>query len=278
MAPLPRPRVRGGRRSSRQRQRTRTPFAYYLVAALAIASTTLSSKGLVKSVGVPLAVVTAAPFHPSSTRLGSIATLFESTKTKITSSVLYPPIIASTTSIPVVVPAAPLVKNGNDATLVHEGELKFETTRFLQSDEDSDTHDEADHEDHDEADHEDHDEADHEDHDDADHEDHDDADHDEDAVNVIQETQKEGENLPWGKVIGATFLVSLATLSGLLIIASVSAYRGILKLRGKLNAEGSNNEQSSVLRDICIFAFAAGALTATAVFLVLPEALHLIEG
>jgi hypothetical protein len=214
LAPLPR--SRGGRRSSRQRQRTHTPFTYYLVAALAIASTTLSSKGVVKSTGAPLAVVAAAPFHPLSTRLGSIATLFESTKTMITSSVLYPPIIESATSIPVVVPAAPLVKNGNDATLVHEGELKFETTRFLQSDEDSDTHDDADHEDHDDADHE---------------------DHDKDAVNVIQETLKEGENLPWGQVIGATFLVSLATLSGLLIIASVSAYRGILKLRGKLNTE-----------------------------------------
>ncbi len=128
------------------------------------------------------------------------------------------------------------------------------TARFLQSVEDPNAHDEAYHEDHDHEGHV------------------------EDAFNVTQETQKEGENLPWGQVIFATFLVSLATFSGLLIIVSISAYRGILKLRGKLNPGDSNNGQSSVLRDICIFAFAAGAITATAVFLVLPEALHLIGG
>lgn len=229
--------------------RTRTPFAHHLIAALAIASAALSFMGSVKSGGAPLAVAAAVPFHHASARhgnnIGSIATLFMSTQAMITSSELYPPIVSATSMSPVV--PAPLVNNG-DATLAHESKLKFKTTRFLQSVGDPNAHDEADHED-----------------------------HVEEAVKVTQETQKEGENLPWGQVIGATFLVSLATFSGLLIIASISAYRGILKLRGKLNP-GDSNEQSSVLRDICIFAFAAGALTATAVFLVLPEALHLIGG
>jgi hypothetical protein len=189
VAPLSRPRGRGsgGWRSSGQR--TRTPFAHHLIAALAIASAALSFMGSLKSGGAPLAVAAAAPFHHASTRrgnyIGSIATLFA---------------LVSATSMSPVVPA-PLVK----------------TARFLQSVEDPNAHDEAYHEDHDHEGHV------------------------EDAFNVTQETQKEGENLPWGQVIFATFLVSLATFSGLLIIVSISAYRGILKLRGKLNPGDSNN-------------------------------------
>lgn len=236
------------------RQRRRPSFAYYLVAALTIASTALSSVGSWKLGGAPLAVVAAVPVHHSSTHRGSIAsiaTLFLSTEAMQTSgSVLHPP-LASARSVLAALP--PNLVTTSEATLAHEDELKFKTARFLQSVEDSDAHDEADH-------------------------DVNNQDHAEDEDYIIQENQQEEEKLPWGQVIGATFLVSLATLSGLLIIAAVSAYRGILKLRGKLNDGDSNNEQSSILRDICIFAFAAGALTATAVFLVLPEALHLIGG
>jgi hypothetical protein len=139
------------------------------------------------------------------------------------------------------------------------------STRFLQILEDSDSH-EADHDDH--------------------------ADHDEDEVIIDTAEEEENTALPWGQVIGATFLVALASLSGMLLIVAASTYSGMVKLRGKINrntttTNNNNNdanisataeENSSQVRDICIFAFAAGALMATAVFLVLPEALHLIGG
>ena len=103
------------------------------------------------------------------------------------------------------------------------------STRFLQSVDDSDAHVEDDHA---EYDHDGHaadeviDEHDHVDH----------AVEEEEHLDEVNHQEEDQENhLPWGQVIGATFLVSLATLSGLIIIAAGSAYRGILKLRGKNN-------------------------------------------
>ena len=77
---------------------------------------------------------------------------------------------------------------------------------------------------------------------------------------------------PWGPVILATVLVNLSTLSGLFLLIVPTIRRGVLtKASSDLNSHGK-------LIDIIIPSFAVGALMATAVFLVLPEALHLIEG
>ena len=224
-----------------------------------------------------IVVAAAMPFHHASTstrrgNIGSVATLFLTTEVMLAAGTVSHPVSTASAdaSVTAAVPPTLLAKGTHDelkngvATFAYEGEFnKFMSTRFLQSVEDSHAHVEDDHDDH--------------------------VDHDDHIVEDEQNQQHEEENyLPWGQVIGATFLVSLTTLSGLIIIAAGSAYRGILKLRGKNNnATGTGTSPNDaavrssdehVLRDICIFAFAAGALVATAVFLVIPEALHLIEG
>ena len=77
---------------------------------------------------------------------------------------------------------------------------------------------------------------------------------------------------PWGPVILATFIVNCAALTGLLLLLSPAIRKGLLaRSSGETYSHGK-------LIDIVIPSFAVGALMATAFFLVLPEALHLIEG
>lgn len=76
---------------------------------------------------------------------------------------------------------------------------------------------------------------------------------------------------PWGTVIGATLLVNFATLSGLLLLLLPAFRKGMLTKPG----DGSSHTR---LMDIMIPSFAVGALMATAVFLVMPEALEHIGG
>ena len=80
-----------------------------------------------------------------------------------------------------------------------------------------------------------------------------------------EEEASASQTRPWGAVIGATMLVNVATLSGLLLVMCGAIRRG--SLSGK-----------SSLFDVLIYSFAAGALLATAAFLVLPEAMELIKG
>ena len=254
----------GARPPIRMRHRTNTLASYLIAALIAAAALSMSP---VKSNTPPVAIVAAAPFHHTSyTRRGTIATTWFLTTEVIVAGAV--PVLAAISSAAAIPPSLANVGVHDDginivATLAKEEEMKY-STRFLQILEDSDSH-EADHDDH--------------------------ADHDE-GENII-DTAEEEENaaLPWGQVIGATFLVALASLSGMLLIFAASTYSGMVKLRGKIsrNTTTNNNkndaninataeEHSSEVRDICIFAFAAGTLMATAVFLVLPEALHLIGG
>jgi len=84
------------------------------------------------------------------------------------------------------------------------------------------------------------------------------------------------ESRPWGAVILACLLVNLSTLSGLLIVALAFAQRGWLRSKGE---DDSHVEVGrGRVFDVCIPAFAVGALLATAVFLIFPESVHLIEG
>ena len=125
--------------------------------------------------------------------------------------------------------------------------------------------------------------------------DHSGHDHGEEEFNSSTSTKEnsaqESDSLPWGQVIGATLLVNLASLSGCLIVVMASIHRGIIKLRASRDEARNARRMSGIALapnttlhgqgtffDICIPAFAVGALVATAVFLILPEALHLIEG
>lgn len=90
------------------------------------------------------------------------------------------------------------------------------------------------------------------------------------AVNAAETAGK-----PWGAVLLATLFVNVATLSGLLLLLLPVLRSGILKAQGK---DPGPREALRSIRgrafDVCVPAFAVGALMATAVFLILPEAMH----
>lgn len=88
-------------------------------------------------------------------------------------------------------------------------------------------------------------------------------------------TNKEaaGERKPWGIVLSATLLVNFATVTGLLLLLVPTVRMGLL---GK--TQSGTTQHHGKLLDIVIPSFAVGALLATAIFLVLPEAMHLTSG
>uniref|UniRef100_A0A7S4V158 Uncharacterized protein n=1 Tax=Ditylum brightwellii TaxID=49249 RepID=A0A7S4V158_9STRA len=158
-------------------------------------------------------------------------------------------------------------------------------------DEDGDHHDEEEDHHEEEEDHhlDDHDgDGDHHDedgdHHDEDHHDEDGDHHDEDGDHHLDDHghsshSEDSEKRPWGKVIGASLLINLATLSGVILliplVASVShCNKDSITRRSLRQMYGSY--QGKML-DIVIPSFACGALLAAAVFLIMPEALHLIE-
>ncbi|KAL7535526.1 hypothetical protein ACHAXR_006543, partial [Thalassiosira sp. AJA248-18] len=144
-----------------------------------------------------------------------------------------------------------------------------------------DGHDDHDDHGHEEGGHDDHDDHGHEDDGHDDHEDHSSHDEAEEFSSSSSANESQEDKLPWGQVIGATLLVNLAALSGCLIVVMTAVQRGLLKFRsgdGTVSHAHSKLIGHGLLFDICIPAFAVGALVATAVFLIFPEALHLIEG
>ena len=78
------------------------------------------------------------------------------------------------------------------------------------------------------------------------------------------------ESKPWGEVILATFLVNLVTLIGVIFFAGELLRRIFCP-----NIQTGSALQQSMIKNF-VPSFACGALLATVVFLVLPEALHLI--
>lgn len=72
---------------------------------------------------------------------------------------------------------------------------------------------------------------------------------------------------PWGSALLAAFLVNICTLVGVLFVVPVSLLR-----------RKASQETVDCVLHLAIPSFACGALVATAVFLILPEAFHLISG
>ena len=92
------------------------------------------------------------------------------------------------------------------------------------------------------------------------------------------------EEKPWGKVIGFTLIVNIATLSGVIFLIPVISR----KARGWVRScfwddvvphqeDPTKEEIGGTFLDITIPSFASGALLGTAVFLVIPEAIYLIQ-
>ena len=125
-------------------------------------------------------------------------------------------------------------------------------------------------EEHEEEEH--HDEEDHEgeDHDEEDHEGH--SDHEDEATE--SDELQQSKRAVWTEVIGATFLINLATLVGVVVLFTNNIHGYFVK-KGFISKSTPNQ---ITIFDIIILSFAAGALLATAVFLILPEAIEMIGG
>jgi zinc transporter ZupT len=78
------------------------------------------------------------------------------------------------------------------------------------------------------------------------------------------------DDKPWGDVILASFFVQLVTLSGIVLMASIGLY-------GRIGKRDTHTIWA-ILHNRVIPAFGAGALLATAVFLMIPESLELLSG
>eukprot|EP00569_Conticribra_weissflogii_P008431 CAMPEP_0171358662 /NCGR_PEP_ID=MMETSP0879-20121228/132_1 /TAXON_ID=67004 /ORGANISM="Thalassiosira weissflogii, Strain CCMP1336" /LENGTH=593 /DNA_ID=CAMNT_0011864751 /DNA_START=25 /DNA_END=1806 /DNA_ORIENTATION=+ len=114
---------------------------------------------------------------------------------------------------------------------------------------------------------------------DEDHDDHDGHDHGEsDSITSESNEASTSAEKPWGRVIGAALLVNLASLTGILLLLLPAMRIGYLKYKGGDTSKVKENFLQGKFLNLCVPAFAVGALIATAVFLVFPEAVYLIGG
>jgi zinc transporter ZupT len=76
---------------------------------------------------------------------------------------------------------------------------------------------------------------------------------------------------PWGDVIAGSLIINLVTFSGVILTSSVGCFNRMRRSKG--DASGF----WSMMHRIAIPSFAGGALLATVVFLLIPEAFELLE-
>ena len=107
-------------------------------------------------------------------------------------------------------------------------------------------------------------------HDEEDHEGH--SDHEDEATE--SDELQQSKRAVWTEVIGATLLVNLATLVGVVVLFTNNIHGYFVK-KGFISKSTPNQ---NTIFDILILSFAAGALLAMAVFLILPEAIEMIGG
>jgi zinc transporter ZupT len=88
---------------------------------------------------------------------------------------------------------------------------------------------------------------------------------------VHEEEHNEGNDKPWGDVIAGSLIIMLVTFSGVLLTSSVGCFQ---RMRGTSKEDAS--AFWSTMHRIAIPSFAGGALLATVVFLLIPEAFELL--
>jgi zinc transporter ZupT len=107
--------------------------------------------------------------------------------------------------------------------------------------------------------------------------DHEDEEHDEHSEEEEEEvTASSLKKKPWAEVIIASLLINMATLVGLVVILFTMVGKALM-VSNKKKDEGGPPPFAWKFTQNIIPNFACGALMATAVFLILPEAFHLIE-
>jgi hypothetical protein len=92
--------------------------------------------------------------------------------------------------------------------------------------------------------------------------------HDENDEVLANQDEHHDDDLPWGDVIAACLIVQFVTLVGLVFTALSFCARGTT----------SSSEFRRRVHEQIVPSFAAGALLATTVFLVLPESIQLLQG
>jgi zinc transporter ZupT len=90
------------------------------------------------------------------------------------------------------------------------------------------------------------------------------------AAESAEETSSTSQ--PWGDVILASLIIQTVTLTGLFVSATMSCCKKVKN--GQTTA--STSPFWSMVSTLVIPSFAGGALLATAIFLIIPEALHLV--
>jgi zinc transporter ZupT len=98
----------------------------------------------------------------------------------------------------------------------------------------------------------------------------------EDAAHAEEEevAAAEIDNKPWGHVIAASLLIQLVTFSGLLILG----FSSCLKKGRRHQTDTTTTSFLHLLQHQIVPSFAAGALLATTVFMLIPEGFELLEG
>lgn len=156
-----------------------------------------------------------------------------------------------------------------------EGHLLEAASNETLLEEEEEHHDEE--EEHHDEEEEHHDEEDehmegHDDHSTEGHEDHDDhSDHDDHGSLAASSLLESGSDKPWGDVIVAALIINLITLTGVLFLSGEFFAKHVLK------RDIAGSPYYKKFTHLIIPSFACGALMATTVFLVLPEALYLIS-
>lgn len=88
---------------------------------------------------------------------------------------------------------------------------------------------------------------------------------------------------PWGDAIAASLIIQAVTFSGLLLLGFGSCFRQWSMSQSQVSGSAAEkrkkaNDSWKCMVEIVIPSFAAGALLATAVFLIIPEAFELLNG
>ncbi|CAB9496170.1 Zinc transporter ZIP4 [Seminavis robusta] len=109
------------------------------------------------------------------------------------------------------------------------------------------------------------------------------------TIKVLQKTAstsdpREGKDKPWGTVIGATLLVNLVTLSGVIFLVPTlstafrrDSFKEVSKRLWTSADPIMENVENRRVFDMGITSFACGALLATTFFLIVPEAMFLVN-
>jgi zinc transporter ZupT len=91
------------------------------------------------------------------------------------------------------------------------------------------------------------------------------------TMRFLAEVDEVHNDKPWGDVIAGSLIIMLVTFSGVILTSTVGCLHRMRKDKGDLTAFWS------LMHRIAIPSFAAGALLATVVFLLIPEAFELLE-